>query len=65
MTVADSGVPSLTAHLNLTVNIDDVNDNSPVFDTPMYNASIVEGLEPGSVVVRVIASDADEPNSMY
>ncbi|XP_015248433.1 PREDICTED: protocadherin Fat 4 [Cyprinodon variegatus] len=45
-------------------NVLDVNDNSPVFDTMVYSASVSESLPPGSSIVTVTASDADDgPNA--
>ncbi|MEQ2260088.1 Protocadherin Fat 4, partial [Xenotaenia resolanae] len=45
-------------------NVLDVNDNSPVFDTTMYSASVSESLPPGSSIITVAASDADDgPNA--
>lgn len=41
-------------------NVLDVNDNSPVFDTMVYSASVSESLPPGSSIVTVTASDADD-----
>ncbi|XP_029367636.1 protocadherin Fat 4 isoform X1 [Echeneis naucrates] len=45
-------------------NVLDVNDNPPVFNTTAYSASVSEGLPPGSSVITVGASDADDgPNA--
>lgn len=41
-------------------NVLDVNDNSPVFDTTVYSTSVSESLPPGSSIVTVVASDADD-----
>ncbi|XP_041099375.1 protocadherin Fat 4-like, partial [Polyodon spathula] len=45
-------------------NILDVNDNPPVFNATSYSTSVMEDLLPGSTVLTVKATDADEgPNS--
>ncbi|XP_056130418.1 protocadherin Fat 4 [Lampris incognitus] len=45
-------------------NVLDVNDNPPVFNTSVYSTSISESLPPGSSIVTVGASDADDgPNA--
>ncbi|XP_076005220.1 protocadherin Fat 4 [Genypterus blacodes] len=45
-------------------NILDVNDNPPIFNTTMYSTSVSENLPPGSSIVTIGASDADDgPNA--
>uniref|UniRef100_A0A3B5RCH3 Protocadherin Fat 4 n=1 Tax=Xiphophorus maculatus TaxID=8083 RepID=A0A3B5RCH3_XIPMA len=45
-------------------NVLDVNDNSPIFNTTVYSASVSESLPSGSSIVTVLASDADDgPNA--
>lgn len=44
-------------------NILDVNDNQPVFNTTVYSASVTESLPPGSSIVTVGATDADDGTS--
>ncbi|KAM4622047.1 protocadherin Fat 4 [Polymixia lowei] len=41
-------------------NVLDMNDNPPVFNTTMYSTSVSESLPPGSSIVTVGASDADD-----
>lgn len=41
-------------------NILDVNDNPPVFNTSVYSTSVSESVPPGSGIVTVGASDADD-----
>lgn len=45
-------------------NILDVNDNAPVFNTTVYSTSVSESLPPGSSIVTVRASDADDGTFM-
>ncbi|XP_048086719.1 protocadherin Fat 4 [Alosa alosa] len=41
-------------------NVLDVNDNPPIFNTTVYSTSVTESLPPGSNVLTVGASDADD-----
>ncbi|KYB27849.1 cadherin-related tumor suppressor [Tribolium castaneum] len=55
----DSDVPPLRTVLQLTINVTDANDNSPVFNSNLYNASILEEESPPQLVVKVSAEDLD------
>ena len=61
----DGGVPPLSSTLSLTVQIEDVNDNSPEWVghqlTPFFGYDITkaEDLALGSVVIDIDATDAD------
>ncbi|CAB1455765.1 unnamed protein product [Pleuronectes platessa] len=41
-------------------NVLDVNDNPPIFNTTAYSTSVSESLPPGSSIITVGASDADD-----
>ncbi|KAI8745631.1 protocadherin wing polarity protein stan, partial [Biomphalaria glabrata] len=56
----DKGDPPLSATTTVVITLKDVNDNSPVFQRRMYNASISEEALKGEQVIRVLATDADE-----
>ncbi|XP_063970425.1 protein dachsous-like [Lytechinus pictus] len=56
----DFGSPPQHAEVNLTIAVTDVNDNPPIFDLPIYHATIIEASEPGTPVKQVHATDADE-----
>jgi hypothetical protein len=43
----------------LTIEVDDVNDNTPVFSSTSYHTSVREGDALNSLVVQVAATDAD------
>ena len=58
-TVEDLGVPPRSTTSTVIINVIDVNDNSPVFDQSSYNASLQENLAIGTVVTRILATDAD------
>ena len=49
----------------VTVTLTDENDNRPVFDLPLYEASVVENVTIGHTVTVVRATDDDDsgPNS--
>lgn len=46
-------------------NVLDVNDNPPVFNTSVYSTSVSESLPPGSSIVAVGATDADDGTYMW
>lgn len=56
---SDQGQPSLTAALNLTVIVDDVNDNPPVFSSNRYEMSVPEDEMLGKALLTVSATDLD------
>nr|XP_033948829.1 protocadherin gamma-A2-like [Pseudochaenichthys georgianus] len=59
VTCSDEGVPSLSSSVTLSLQISDVNDNAPVFESSSYEAYIVENNTPGLSVFTVRARDAD------
>ncbi|XP_078405870.1 cadherin-related family member 2-like [Cetorhinus maximus] len=60
----DLGVPSLSTTVNVTINVEDENDNSPVFTESVYNASVMENTL-GAFVTLVKASDNDATEINY
>lgn len=59
ITVYDLGLPQRYSWRLLTVNVDDVNDNSPEFSLESYTAIIPENAAIGTEVIQVTASDED------
>lgn len=55
----DSDNPPLRSVLQLIINVTDANDNSPIMNSPLYNASVLEEEAPPLLVVKVSATDAD------
>ncbi|XP_067622961.1 protein dachsous [Eurosta solidaginis] len=55
----DQGKPSYQGHCNITVAVEDQNDNDPSFEQKKYVANIAENAAIGASVLRVKASDAD------
>lgn len=61
----DMGIPPMNSTTNVTVTVEDENDNVPVFDKKMYFAHIAENSPPGTSVTKIRAHDADitSPNN--
>jgi len=57
--VADGGVPPRTGLVDVTIDVVDINDNSPVFEKTSYEVSIPENVPPRTVLTRLTATDAD------
>ncbi|XP_068134762.1 protocadherin Fat 1 isoform X2 [Hyperolius riggenbachi] len=57
----DGGTPPLSDVATITINVTDVNDNSPVFSQSIYNAVVGEDAISGQSVLMVVADDADGP----
>ncbi|CAH1174192.1 unnamed protein product [Phaedon cochleariae] len=55
----DSDIPPLKSVLQLTIDVTDANDNAPVMDNLLYNATVMEEETPPLLVVKVTAMDAD------
>uniref|UniRef100_A0A8C5H0I1 Neural-cadherin-like n=1 Tax=Gouania willdenowi TaxID=441366 RepID=A0A8C5H0I1_GOUWI len=49
----------LAAFTTVYVNVTDVNDNVPFFTSSIYEASVTEGAESGTLVFQVSANDLD------
>ena len=64
ITATDHGSPARSARTTLTIHVDDVNDNSPVFVRRTYHATVREEQPPPVAVVTVSATDFDDPTSM-
>ncbi|XP_077613393.1 cadherin-related family member 2 [Crocuta crocuta] len=57
--VADRGVPVLSTEVNITINVEDINDNLPIFNQSIYFFSVKE-RDPGELVGVLKAWDADQ-----
>ncbi|CAG9538889.1 unnamed protein product [Cercopithifilaria johnstoni] len=55
----DSGKPPLSSTCEIDIEILDVNDNSPRFTQPIYQATVLENMPRGTKVVQVLANDPD------
>jgi protocadherin-16/23 len=60
ITAQDRGTPvPLQGSCNVSVIVEDQNDNDPRFSQPRYSATVAESVPVGTVVLTVQASDAD------
>lgn len=61
----DSGQEAKAGRANMTILIEDVNDNAPEFERISYQQFILQGLPIGSSVLNVVAVDNDRtsPNN--
>ncbi|KAF7415031.1 hypothetical protein HZH68_003520 [Vespula germanica] len=57
--VRDSDAPALRSVVQLLVNVTDANDNAPVMDASIYNATVPEEEYPPLFVCKVSAKDRD------
>jgi len=57
--ITDMGEPPLSQVAEFTVEITDINDNSPVFAEPSYTFYLQENMDRGTHVGRVQADDPD------
>nr|XP_019588825.1 PREDICTED: protocadherin-23 [Rhinolophus sinicus] len=55
----DLGEPPLSATCLVSITVDDVNDNEPIFQRQVYNTTLVEHAPSGHCFLQVKASDAD------
>ncbi|RUS77965.1 hypothetical protein EGW08_014274 [Elysia chlorotica] len=59
LTAHDGGVPPREGSLNLTVIVDDVNDNMPFFRQLSYSVHVRENTTSGQVILILTANDPD------
>ena len=59
VTAADHGKPPLMSSVDVTVMVNDVNDNPPSFPKSLYNCTVAENLATGVAVCYVTANDPD------
>uniref|UniRef100_A0A8D0FG95 Protocadherin Fat 4 n=1 Tax=Strix occidentalis caurina TaxID=311401 RepID=A0A8D0FG95_STROC len=65
VTATDGGWVSRTGYCTVTVNVVDVNDNSPAFSPEDYFPNVLENAPSGTTVIRLNATDADSgPNAV-
>ncbi|KAL8581997.1 hypothetical protein ACOMHN_027978 [Nucella lapillus] len=55
----DAGSPSLTSSAPVVINVDDVNDNAPVFTKTYYNTEVAYLGHCSKSIVTLTATDAD------
>uniref|UniRef100_A0AAQ6INX0 Cadherin domain-containing protein n=1 Tax=Anabas testudineus TaxID=64144 RepID=A0AAQ6INX0_ANATE len=60
LTAIDGGKPPRSGTMEIIVNVIDVNDNIPTFSKSLYKVRVHENAIPGTVVVKLNATDLDE-----
>ncbi|KFQ81765.1 Desmoglein-2, partial [Phoenicopterus ruber ruber] len=60
----DKNGAKLEEPIDLPIKIVDINDNFPVFSQEVFVGSIEELSETGTILMRINATDADEPNNL-
>ncbi|XP_036069862.1 protocadherin alpha-2 isoform X10 [Oryzias melastigma] len=60
LTAIDGGKPARSGSLMITVNVLDVNDNTPIFSQPLYKAYVTENTRFQTSILTVRATDMDE-----
>ncbi|XP_009633514.2 protocadherin alpha-C2 [Egretta garzetta] len=60
LTAVDGGDPPKSGTAQISVRVVDTNDNPPAFDRSTYTVSLLENALPGTLVVKLNASDPDE-----
>lgn len=58
--VQDGGSPPFSTEINVNITVEDINDQTPVFEKQAYKASILENLAKGSKILTAKALDLDE-----
>lgn len=58
---SEVGNAAANAFMHVTVMIENVNDNAPVFDSKIYDVTIAENIPVNTKIVQVSAIDADDP----
>ncbi|XP_045495363.1 protein dachsous [Colias croceus] len=59
----DGGSPTLSANLTLVIDVQDVNDNPPVFEHDTYSANVYESEVVNAKIIEIQAIDKDTGNN--
>eukprot|EP00063_Salmo_salar_P077277 XP_014052112.1 PREDICTED: protocadherin gamma-C5-like isoform X7 [Salmo salar] len=60
LTAVDGGNPARSGTAEITIRVQDINDNAPIFEESGYDIQVVENTQPGTIVVTVKAVDRDD-----
>ncbi|XP_024238130.2 protocadherin alpha-3-like [Oncorhynchus tshawytscha] len=60
LTAIDGGKPPRSGDMRITVDVLDVNDNTPVFTKEVYSVTLNENAPLGTTVIQMNATDLDE-----
>ncbi|XP_029107015.1 protocadherin alpha-2-like isoform X6 [Scleropages formosus] len=56
----DGGKPPRSGTCQIVINVNDTNDNIPVFSKPLYKVKVLENINAGSVILTLNATDQDD-----
>ncbi|XP_040197405.1 protocadherin gamma-B4-like [Rana temporaria] len=65
LTASDGGKPVKTGTAIIQIEVQDVNDNYPVFSQKIYRIDLNENSAPGSLVIDLNATDEDEGSNAH
>ncbi|XP_051506092.1 protocadherin alpha-3-like [Myxocyprinus asiaticus] len=60
LTAIDGGKPPKSGTMQIVINVQDVNDNAPVFGKALYKVRLIENAPKGTLVINLNATDIDE-----
>ncbi|XP_064209167.1 protocadherin alpha-8-like isoform X13 [Anguilla rostrata] len=60
LTAVDGGKPPRSGTSQIIVNVNDTNDNIPIFSKPLYKVKVFENVPPGTTILKLNATDLDE-----
>ncbi|XP_036597290.1 cadherin-17 [Trichosurus vulpecula] len=63
--VLDAGGNLVEGPVTITIVVEDINDNRPVFLQTQYNGTIRQNSRPGKPFMYVNATDRDDPNTLH
>ncbi|KAL2083939.1 hypothetical protein ACEWY4_019457 [Coilia grayii] len=64
VSVSDGGIPARTTECQVIVKVIDINNELPIFEKNDYGqVSVAENRKPGSMLLTIKASDADDPGT--
>ena len=63
--VSDGGIPPLQNTTDVTITVEDLNDNAPWFTEAVYYIQVAENVSIGTVIGSVIATDDDIDLNSY
>ncbi|XP_041349529.1 cadherin-23-like [Gigantopelta aegis] len=57
--VSDGGTPKLSSEVNVTIHINDLNDNNPLFSANLYTGTVAENSAVGTTILTMTVIDLD------
>ena len=60
---SDEFTPPMTAVVKVTIEIIDLNDNTPVLGSSSYSQTVAEGFDTNKSLITVSATDGDRPST--